>query len=219
MKKFEGALQMFAHREYVTVELRCLQLDANAIADPSTSVLEVLHQKQNVTEEKIKELVASLSSLGSEVGVQFQWEEMRYINSFDAHRLVKYAKQEQKDIALAQLLFQRYFKEQKNISEADVLVNIARELNLNEAEVDELLCFNHFARAVKEDMLLAEEMGIEGVPFFIFNEKYGIAGPQSEDSFLQVLEQLWEEDKGAIIKRKETTSVCKPNYCVGDECK
>lgn len=216
---FDRALEKFEHRKYVKVEFKCFQLDPHTVYEQSASMLNVLREKHKITDQKLNEVIQSITDMGRELGLHFQWEKMRHANSFDAHRLVKYARKQEKDVALAQLLFEKYFTHNENIGETDVLINIAKELRLDKEEVDELLCLNTFAKAVKEDMTLAEDMGIDGVPFFIFNEKYALSGAQPEDIFLQALEQLWEEEKDTILKQSKTAPVCTPTYCVGDECK
>lgn len=218
-EKFDRALEKFEHREYVKVEFKCFQLDPHKLYEESGSVLEILEAKHGLDKAELTDLVRSITDMGKELGLYFRWDKMKYANSFDAHRLIKYAAKEEKDAAAKHLLFERHFTHNENIGEAEVLLDIAKELSLNEEEVDELLCFNNFAKAVREDMELAEDMGIEGVPFFIFNEKYALSGVQAEEIFLQALEQVWEEEKDTILEQSKSAPICTPTYCVGDECK
>ncbi|MEI3614287.1 DsbA family oxidoreductase [Pseudogracilibacillus sp. SO30301A] len=93
------------------------------------------------------------------------------------------------------LLFKRYFRDGENIGDKNVLLSIAEEVGLDDKEVDSLLCLNKYGRAVQNDELIAKEIGIEDVPFFIFNEQLAVSGVQTIEIFKNVLEETWQECK------------------------
>ena len=58
---------------------------------------------------------------------------------------------------------------------------------------------NRYEEEVKKDQDHAYKIGVQGVPFFVFNKKYGVSGAQSPDVFKQVLEKVWEEEKPELL--------------------
>src|SRR5690606_18709528 len=127
------------------------------------------------------------------IGLTIRFDDIKYINTWNAHRLTKYAESFGKDKEIVNLIFEKYFNDNDNIGSNEVLINIAKETGLNEEEVDALLCLNQYGKSVKLDEETAKEIGIEGVPFFIFNEQYAITGAQSVEVFLEVIEELKKE--------------------------
>ena len=90
-------------------------------------------------------------------------------------------------------LFKAHFTDGKNIDDNDTLRNIGVEVGIPELEIHELFAKGTFADEVREDEVKARSIGIRGVPFFIFNNKYAISGAQAPEFFLQTLIKAWDE--------------------------
>src|SRR5690606_19732316 len=90
-------------------------------------------------------------------------------------------------------LFKIHFMEGKDIDDKETLLQTGILIGLNEADVKEVLESNAFEQEVKQDEAAAQSIGVSGVPFFVFNDKYAVSGAQSPETFLQVLEKSWEE--------------------------
>lgn len=193
-RKLELALDQFENRQYVKLEFKSYQF--------------------NVNNEKV--FASELYEQAARVGLTFQLDKALNTNTFHAHRLVKYAHKSGKETALIELLFQKHFTYNENIGEKGVLKALAQEINLNEEEVDELLALNKYAKAVNSDEDLAREIGIENVPFFVINEKYAISGAQPSEVFLDVLEQVWVEERDKLLH--VTNIGVNKSYCDGNDC-
>ena len=86
-------------------------------------------------------------------------------------------------------LFKAYFVEGKNTADHQVLTNIGLEIGLNQIDITELLQSNLYANEVNNDILQAQQIGVRGVPFFVFGNKYAVSGAQEPETFLGALKQ------------------------------
>ena len=112
-------------------------------------------------------------------------------------------------------LFKAYFTEGKNVNDTDTLLQLGIEIGLSAIEVGELLSSDAYAADVQEDIQKAQALGINGVPFFVINDKYGISGAQPKELFGETLENAWKEQpKPSII----TINSQDNDSCTGDGC-
>ena len=94
------------------------------------------------------------------------------------------------------------------------VIDLAEKIGLNREEVDRVLSLNCHTKAVKEDEAIAEEIGINDVPFIIFNEQNAVVGFRSESAYTEILHQLWGND----LERKRYAGGKQGSYCTGTEC-
>lgn len=218
-RKFELALDQFEQKNYVKVEYKSYLLHDNRCVTGST-YKEILKEICKIPNGKEDQWIEQITKQANELKLPFDLEVFSVTNTFDAHRLVKYAEREGKHFELIDLLFKHFFsiEERKNgnINDPHILIQLSKRCGLNEAEVEHLLSINKYSRAVKYDEDVASEIGIESVPFFVFNEKYAVVGNQPVDVFLEVLEESWKEDEEYFLKHGNKSS--KTTYCEGDEC-
>ncbi|MDT0650737.1 DsbA family oxidoreductase [Autumnicola edwardsiae] len=191
--RFENALKKFQYKENVAIEWHSFQLDANIETNPEISTLEYLAKAKNISAEQAKEMFAGAQKLASENGLEMDLENSVVANSYNAHLLIQLAKSRHLANQMEEALFEAHFKEAKNIDDKNLLVEIAKSLGIAETEAREALNSSNFAAAVKEDELQAQRIGVRGVPFFVFNNKYAVSGAQASDTFLEVLEKVWQE--------------------------
>lgn len=217
-KAFQRALENFEHREHVTIQYRCFQLDPEAEVHNERTVIELLMDKLQLPKERTLSKMAAIAEMGSKYDVQIQLDKINHTNTFEAHRLVKLAETYGKDSKVVEQLFETYFSQLENIGLEEVLINIAEASAIENEHVVRLLNCRKYTNAVREDQLVAEEMGVEGVPFFVFNEVHAVAGAQSEEVFLKVLQQIWDEENAEKVKLDKNAPVCATTYCDGDIC-
>ena len=101
---------------------------------------------------------------------------------------------------MEEALFEAQFLDGKNIDDEETLIQLAKSIGITEDEAKNALQSDELGYLVKQDMQLAAQLGINAVPFFVINDKYGISGAQQPELFLEALEKTWEEfssgDKG-----------------------
>ena len=96
-------------------------------------------------------------------------------------------------------LFKAYYTEGRDLGKIDSLLQLATELGLDEAETRKVLNESVYAKEVLVDQQHAYEIGVQGVPFFVFNNKYAISGAQQPETFARVLEKVWDEERPALV--------------------
>src|SRR3970282_2051486 len=96
---------------------------------------------------------------------------------------------------LEELLFKAYLTEGKNINDLDTLSKLGIELGLDSEEIAQVLNSDTYGTDVKREQEEANNIGVQGVPFFVLDNKYAISGAQPAAAFLETLEKVWEEGK------------------------
>jgi predicted DsbA family dithiol-disulfide isomerase len=190
-RRFESALARFPHRDEVDVEWRSFELDPAA---PPTAELRGTHADQLQVKfgrpaAEIDQLLARVTSLAAAEGLDFRFDLNRGGNSFDAHRLLHLAKAHGRQDQLKERLDRGTFTEGLAVSDHEELTALAVEIGLDEADVRDVLAGDRYADAVRDDEAQARAYGINGVPFFVLDGRYGVSGAQPADLFLQALTQ------------------------------
>jgi protein disulfide-isomerase len=148
--------------------------------------------------------------------LDFHFEKAIMANSFNAHRLLHLAKKHQLSDPLEELLFKAYLTDGKNINDLDTLTQLGIEAGLNKTEIEAVLHSDEFAEAVKEDIQMAQNVGVQGVPFFVFDNKYAVSGAQHIETFVKTLEKVWEE--GDFDSKITVLNSNNENSCDIDGC-
>lgn len=214
-RKLEIAIEQFPYKDIITVEWISFPLEA--LNDAEMAMDQWLMEKHGYAETEIESTWNQLFIEAKELGLPLKRKAMQYVDTYDAHRLLQLAKKQKKDNVFVDRLFQSYFGEELPINNKAVLREIALHVGLEEEVVDETLSMNCFAKAVAADIQLAEEIGIQTAPFFVFEEKYAVQGYQSEQSFLQILHDVWEQE-GWSQRPTRKVDLNERKYCIGNEC-
>ncbi|MEJ3655278.1 DsbA family oxidoreductase [Actinomycetes bacterium KLBMP 9759] len=192
-RRFESALARFPHRDDVDVRWRSFELDPTAPRERTGDLAGHLASKYGVSLEQATTMNRQMTERAAEDGWDFHFEHARPGNTFDAHRLLHLAADRGVQDAVKERLFAAYLEEGEPIGDADALGRIAAAAGLDEAEAREVLAGDRYADEVRADERQARAYGINGVPFFVIDEKYGVSGAQPADALLEVLETAWRE--------------------------
>ena len=197
-RKFEKALNHFDKKENVEVVWRSFQLDPEMKPVPGQSVHQYLANRKGVTLEKGKEMNAYMSDIAKEVGLEYNFDSAIINNTMDAHRLLHLAAKHEVQNEVKELLFAAYYTQGKNIGDAEALVQVGESAGLNAEEIRAMLKNDTYVDDVKQDQYEAQQLGINGVPFFVFNSKYGVSGAQPSEVFTEVLAKVAEEENPVV---------------------
>jgi len=211
-KKFEAALEKFPQKDQVKVEWKSFQLDPTLKTDTSISTLDYFVKTKGVTKEQARQMFNGATNMAREAGIDFNLEDSVPANSFMAHRLIQLAKSKDLGNEIEEALFKAHFEEAKNIDDLKVLVNVATSIGMDAEEVENILKSDAFAYEVKQDEMEARNIGVSGVPFFVFEDKYAVSGAQSSEAFLQNLEKSWEE----YLLKNPKIEISKGDSCATD---
>jgi predicted DsbA family dithiol-disulfide isomerase len=128
--------------------------------------------------------------MAKNVGLDYNFDKAVVANSFEAHRLLHFSKDFGVQNAVKEDLLKAYFMEGKNIDNKATLIEIAKNIGLDEQKTTAFLNTDEQGEDVQNDIALAKQFGISGVPFFVFNRKYAVSGAQGVDAFLQALQKV-----------------------------
>ena len=191
---YEQALSRFPDAGAVSLEWKSFQLDPTLSKQPTyTDTYHYLSVRKGIAPAQANEMMANIVQAGEAVGITFRFDQAIIANTFDAHRLLQFAKTRQLDAALHTLLFRAHFSEGKNIGDNETLIALACQAGLDAGDARGVLQSNLYADAVTNDIREARQIGVQGVPFFVFNRKYAISGAQPPNVFLQTLEKSFSE--------------------------
>lgn len=197
-RRFEKALQQFPERDQVQVEWKSFQLAPGLKAEKGKTLDQYLSETKGWSMEQAQAANAHVTAMAAGEGLEYALDKAVVANSFDAHRLIQLAKLHDKGNEVEESLFRAYFMEGRDIASPGTLRGIADEAGLPAQAVEELLNSDAYATAVEQDIYESRQIGVQGVPFFVFNDKYAVSGAQAADTFAGALNKAfteWEKDK------------------------
>ena len=203
-RRFETALASFPHRDAVDITWRSFELDprAPAVRDAPAPYAERLAAKYRTTVEDAERMIRQMTETGAAEGLELRFDRVRPGNTFDAHRVLHAAAARGAGDAAKERLLRAYFTDGEPIGDRDALARIAGDVGLDAAEVRATLDTDAHVREVRADEAEAAELGIHGVPFFIFDRRYAVSGAQAPDTLRHVLDKAWSEQAdGAAAAR------------------
>ena len=214
-RHLEQALARFPHKDDVAIVWRAFELDPSApkIRDASQSYAERLAGKYGTTPAQAQTMIDRMVDTAARDGLEFRFDRIRPGNTFDAHRLLHLAHERGKQDALKERMLRAYMTEGQAIGDRDVLAGLAREVGLDEQEVRDVLAGDRYASEVRQDEARARELGINGVPFFVLADRFGVSGAQPAEVLLGALERAWAERVKPVLETVAEGAVCGPDGC------
>ena len=189
--RFEKALGSFAHRDEVEVIFHSFELDPSSPRGQRESNLEMLSKKFGKTPAEALALDNQVGTLARAEGLGF--DSSRPVgNTFDVHRVLHLGLDRGRQRELLGAINEAYFAQARDVFDADVLTEVAAGAGLDAAEVGKVLDGDDYADAVRQDESQARQIGISGVPFFVFDMALGASGAQPAELFTSALNQAWE---------------------------
>lgn len=158
------------------------------------NLTEHITQKYGASPEQSAQNRAQMQDLGKTLGINFVFSpDSRIVNSFAAHQLLDFALSLGVQHPLKLALFEAHFTAQRNVSDVEVLLDVAESVGIDRAEAAQMLDSGRLRASVREKQGFWTARGISGVPSMIFGEKYLMTGAQGADNYAQVLRQVAQE--------------------------
>jgi predicted DsbA family dithiol-disulfide isomerase len=211
-RRFEGALARFPDREAVSVTWRAFELDPAAPSARDTSVpyARRLATKYGLSVAEAEARLRQMTDLATAEGLAFRFDRIQPGNTFGAHRVLHLAAERGVQDAVKERFLRAYMTEGEPIGNPEVVARMASEAGLELAEVRPLLANDAYAREVRADEQEARDLGITGVPFFVFAERYAVSGAQPAHVLLGALERAWGEVSPPAVV---AGAACGPGVC------
>ncbi len=214
-RRFEKALAQLRFKDQIEVVWRSFQLNPNTVTNANVNVTEHLAKSKSWSMEYAREMSNHVSQMAAQEDLYFDFDKAILANSFNAHRLLQFAKTLDKGNALKEALLYAYFTDGKNTDDDQTLVNLAVKAGLPKEKSEQIISSkNLFAAEVHQDIQEAQKLRIQGVPFFVLDRKYGISGAQETQVFKQNLERAYQEWVATQEKTKLNTTqgqMCTPD--------
>lgn len=213
-RRLEAALAKFAHREAVEIIWRAFELDPSAPRERNSTVSYAarIAQKYGSSVAEAEGMITRMKDVAASDGLDFRFDKIRPGNTFDAHRVLHLAGERGKQDAVKERFLRAYMTEGEPIGDPETLVRLAGEAGLDPEEVRAVLASDAHVKDVRADEQEAGELGITGVPFFVFGEKYAVSGAQSAEVLLGALERAWAQQASLPVVFAEGAA-CGPEGC------
>lgn len=194
MRRFEKALEAFPHRASVKVVHRAFRLAPGAKVEPVT---EVIPRKYGLAPAQASGMFRRVEDAARGEGMDFHLERTLHGDTRDGHRLVRFAATAGRQQQVLDRLHRAYFEEGRSLFDRESLLDLVAEGGLDRAGAAAVLDSDDYGEVVEADQLELREFGVNGVPFFVVDGRYGISGAQEPEVFAQALRETWDEPASA----------------------
>ena len=190
----------------VEVTYHSFELSPDTPVDFEGDEVSYLADHKGIPREQAREMIDRVTDVAAAAGLTYRYDLLQHTNTVKAHELLHHAKQNGKQLEMEERLMSAYFTEGKHVGRIDDLVALAAEVGLDADETRAALESEKYLADVRADQDQARNYGINGVPFFVIDGKYGVSGAQPADAFAQIARQVWAE-RGATSSENEAESV------------
>ncbi|MCY1145040.1 DsbA family oxidoreductase [Actinoplanes sp. Pm04-4] len=187
------AIEQHPHGSSVQVRYHSFQLNPGFPVGEAVLADDYLAQQYGMPKAQIEASHAQLSARGAQSGLDYQFPKSMMINTLDAHRMIHLAKAHDQEPAMVDRLFRAEFTDGLNLADHGVLADLAADLGLDRAEALKALETKAYEQDIRADLSRARELGISGVPFFVFDNKRAVSGAQPVELFRQALDVTWQD--------------------------
>jgi predicted DsbA family dithiol-disulfide isomerase len=194
-RKFEAGVAQFGGD--VTVEYHSFELAPDTPVDYDGSPADYLSERKGIPMAQVGQMLERVTSIAASVGLDYHYEDVRQTNTIKAHELIHYAKAKDRQLDMKERLLRAYFVEGRHVGRIDDLADLAADIGLDRDDVIRSLSASEYLTDVKADVALARQYGIQGVPFFVIDGKYGVSGAQASTTFADVLRQVQSQRVGS----------------------
>ncbi len=192
-RRYETALKQFAAANDVELVWHSFQLYPGLQPKVKENSYQHIAKMKGISYEQSVKMHENVVTMAAADGLHYRFDKTIVANSFNAHRLLQMAKEHHLGSAAEERLFKAYLVDGRDINDNTTLGQIGKEIGLNEADVLKMLAGTAYAKEVNADMKEAEQLGVTGVPFFVFDRKYAVSGAQHADTFLHTLQRSYAE--------------------------
>ncbi|WP_202703581.1 DsbA family protein [Flavobacterium sp. UGB4466] len=189
-RQLETALAEFPNDEF-EIEWKSFQLDPTIEAQTDKDVYTFLAERKGISVEQSIEMHKGVVEHAKSVGLDYHFDKAIVSNSLSAHRIIQLAKTKNLADEMEEIFFRAYFTEGRDLNDPETLIELGVKAGLNADEVKEAVENEKlYISDVHTDLIQAQNMGIQGVPFFVFDRKYAISGAQPVEAFVNTIKEV-----------------------------
>lgn len=219
-RRLETALADFEHGDEVEVVWHSFELDPSAPVPPTETSASALARKYG-HEGQVAAMMQQVGQVAAQEGLDYRLEDTLHLNTRDGHRLLHLALETGGPAlqgALKEALLDAYFVQARDVTDHEVLRELATAAGLEADAVRRVLDGDDYSDAVDKDIEGARAYGAGGVPFVVVGGRYGISGAQPADVFKGAIAQAWSEQHPTLThvagaSSEDSAPVCGPDGC------
>ncbi|MDI1288708.1 MAG: DsbA family oxidoreductase [bacterium] len=181
----------------IEVEYHSYELSPGTPVDYEGSHVDFLANHLGVGKAQAEQMLTQMTDLAASEGLDFDYDALKSTKTLKAHELLHLAKAHGLQSEMKERLMKAYFVEGRHVGRIDELADLAVEVGLDRDEVVAVLNAGTYANDVRADIDQAQAYGINGVPFYVIDGKYGVSGAQDPSIFVQALDQAAAEGVNA----------------------
>jgi predicted DsbA family dithiol-disulfide isomerase len=191
-RNLDSALRMFsAKHPDIRIGVRWMPFFLNPDTPPQGDPYRPFLEKKFGGAAALEAIWLRVTKAGRSADIEFAFDKIKLrANTFNAHRLIHRFQQRDQAGAIVERLFAANFQRGENINDPAVLARVAVDCGDDPHEVQRYLSSAEGSSEVLAEVQLAQEAGISGVPFFIFNGRQTLSGAQPAEVLLAMLEQV-----------------------------
>ncbi|MFR9164912.1 MAG: DsbA family oxidoreductase [Dysgonomonas sp.] len=196
-KKMEQALSQFSESDNVELEWHSYELNPSLPKSGlSQTYYQYLAEMHDYSEEEAKADFKDVLELADSVGLKYNPDNIVVANTSDALRLTKLAAKYGKASEAEEALFKAYFVDGENVADRNVLIKIGGKIGIPAGDINRCLDTFEYSEDINNDIQRAEdELDLEFIPFYLFNNRYVIQGSVSVEDYLKALGEAYNDWK------------------------
>jgi predicted DsbA family dithiol-disulfide isomerase len=175
------------HALPIELEYHSFELAPDTPVEFTGSEIEFLMSHRGVSAEQARAMIDRVVGIARDAGLVYDYDSLRHTNTIKAHQLLHFARERGLQLEMKERLLSAYFVEGRHVGRVEDLADLAAEVGLDRSDVTRSLEADEYLEAVGADMQQARQYGINGVPFFVIDGRYGISGAQPPEVFVEVL--------------------------------
>jgi len=194
-RRLEEATATFRERTGtdVEVEYHSFELSPDTPVDFDGSTVDFLAHHKGMPRDQVAAMLEQVTGIARSVGLDYDFDALHHTKTLKGHELLHHAKAHGLQGEMKERLLRAYFTEGRHVGDLGTLVELAAEVGLDADATREALESGRYAEDVAVDIAQARAYGIQGVPFFVVDSRYGVSGAQEPAVLLDVLERATTE--------------------------
>ena len=191
-RNLEAGIAAFRERhpgEDVAVTYHSFELSPDTPVDFDGSELDFLARHKGASEEQATAMLDRVTGIAAAAGLEYRFGDLKHTNSRKAHELLHHAAAAGRQADVKEALLRAYFTEGRHLGREEVLAAVAEETGLDREEALRALRSGEQAAAVDADVRQAYALGINAVPFYVLDRRFGLSGAQPPEIFVEALER------------------------------
>lgn len=179
----------------VEVTYHSFELSPDTPVDFAGGEADYLATHKGISRAEAQQMLERVTGVAAQAGLEYRFDLLQHTNTVKAHELLHFAKEQGRQLELAERLMSAYFTEGRNLGDNGELADLAVDAGLDRDAALDALESGRYLAAVRNDQAQAQAYGINGVPFFVVDGKYGVSGAQPPEAFAQIARQVWAEHR------------------------